>query len=69
MDKPSITLERSMDARDNCFTGGQGMTAETSMMRIFMDIRAFRAYDGPSELHRWSMARKLVYLAQKAAQA
>jgi len=25
-----------------------------------MDMRAFRIYDGPSEVHRWSMARKLV---------
>jgi acyl-CoA dehydrogenase len=27
-------------------------------------MRAFRIYDGPSEVHRWSMARKL--LDQKA---
>jgi acyl-CoA dehydrogenase len=33
-------------------------------MRIFTDMRAFRIYDGPSEVHRWSMARKL--LDQKA---
>jgi acyl-CoA dehydrogenase len=39
--------------------GGQGVTAETPVMRIFMDMRAFRIYDGPSEVHRWSMARKL----------
>jgi acyl-CoA dehydrogenase len=32
-------------------------------MRIFMDMRAFRIYDGPSEVHRWSMARKLVSAA------
>ena len=36
------------------------MTAETPVMRIFMDMRAFRIYDGPSEVHRWSMARKIV---------
>jgi acyl-CoA dehydrogenase len=29
-------------------------------MRIFMDMRAFRVYDGPSEVHRWSMAKKLM---------
>jgi acyl-CoA dehydrogenase len=23
-------------------------------------MRAFRVYDGPSEVHRWSMARKIV---------
>jgi acyl-CoA dehydrogenase len=28
-------------------------------MRIFTDMRAFRIYDGPSEVHRWSMAKKL----------
>ena len=40
--------------------GGQGVTGETIVMRIFKDIRAFRIYDGPSEVHRWSIARKLV---------
>jgi acyl-CoA dehydrogenase len=40
--------------------GGQGVTGETVAMRIFMDMRAFRIYDGPSEVHRWSMARKLL---------
>ena len=46
---------------DRCvqILGGQGVTAETPVMRIFMDMRAFRIYDGPSEVHRWSMARKL----------
>ncbi|NKF23967.1 acyl-CoA dehydrogenase family protein [Solimonas marina] len=40
--------------------GGQGVTAETIVMRIFRDLRAFRIYDGPSEVHRWSIARKLL---------
>ena len=39
--------------------GGMGVTAESAVMRIFTDMRAFRIYDGPSEVHRWSMARKL----------
>jgi acyl-CoA dehydrogenase len=43
--------------------GGKGVTAESPVMRIFMDMRAFRIYDGPSEVHRWSMARKLVQAA------
>jgi acyl-CoA dehydrogenase len=53
---------------DRCvqILGGQGVTAETPVMRIFMDMRAFRIYDGPSEVHRWSMARKIVYKAQQA---
>lgn len=54
---------------DRCvqILGGQGVTRDTPVMRIFMDMRAFRVYDGPSEVHRWSMARKLVHAAQKAA--
>lgn len=47
--------------------GGQGVTGESPVMRIFTDMRAFRVYDGPSEVHRWSMARKLVHMAEKAA--
>ena len=51
---------------DRCvqILGGQGVTGETPIMRIFTDMRAFRIYDGPSEVHRWSMARKLVKVAQ-----
>ena len=40
--------------------GARGVTAESAAMRIFMDMRAFRIYDGPSEVHRWSLARKIV---------
>lgn len=56
---------------DRCvqILGGQGVTAEKEVMRIFTDMRAFRIYDGPSEVHRWSMARKIVYAAQKAREA
>lgn len=47
---------------DRCvqILGGQGVTGEKEVMRIFTDMRAFRIYDGPSEVHRWSMARKIV---------
>ena len=44
--------------------GGQGVTGESPLMRIFTDMRAFQVYDGPSEVHRWSMARKIVQAAQ-----
>jgi acyl-CoA dehydrogenase len=39
--------------------GARGVTAESPVMRIFTDMRAFLIYDGPSEVHRWSMARKI----------
>ena len=47
--------------------GGQGVTRETVVARIFADMRAFRIYDGPSEVHRWSMARKIIDAAGKTA--
>ncbi|MDO9024071.1 acyl-CoA dehydrogenase family protein [Zwartia sp.] len=54
---------------DRCvqILGGQGVTGETVVMRIFLDMRAFRIYDGPSEVHRWSMARKILDAAEKRA--
>jgi alkylation response protein AidB-like acyl-CoA dehydrogenase len=39
--------------------GGQGVTGETIVARIFADVRAFRIYDGPSEVHRWSLAKRI----------
>jgi acyl-CoA dehydrogenase len=45
--------------------GGRGVTSESAAMRIFTDMRAFRIYDGPSEVHRWSMARKIVATAEQ----
>jgi len=40
--------------------GGQGVTDETVVARIFADLRAFRIYDGPSEVHRYSLARRIL---------
>jgi acyl-CoA dehydrogenase len=57
----SEALWRTVD-RSVQILGGQGVTGETIVMRIFMDMRAFRIYDGPSEVHRWSMARKLLHV-------
>jgi len=39
--------------------GASGVSDETIVARIFKDMRAFRVYDGPSEVHRWSMAKRL----------
>ena len=40
--------------------GGLGMTRDTVVERIFRDVRGFRIYDGPSEVHRWSLGRRIV---------
>jgi acyl-CoA dehydrogenase len=26
---------------------------------VFREIRTFRIYDGPSEVHKWSLAKKI----------
>ncbi|MPZ72603.1 MAG: acyl-CoA dehydrogenase [Nitriliruptorales bacterium] len=38
--------------------GGMGTTDELVIGRIFADIRAFRIYDGASEVHRMSIAKR-----------
>jgi alkylation response protein AidB-like acyl-CoA dehydrogenase len=40
--------------------GGQGVTGETIVAKIFADMRGFRIYDGPSEVHRWSLAKHIL---------
>ena len=39
--------------------GGTGITSDTPVARIFNELRAFRIYDGPSEVHLWSLARRI----------
>jgi acyl-CoA dehydrogenase len=39
--------------------GGLGVTDDTPVHQIFRDIRAFRIYDGPSEVHKWSLAKRI----------
>jgi acyl-CoA dehydrogenase len=39
--------------------GGTGVSGDTIVERIFREVRAFRIYDGPTEVHRWSLAGKI----------
>ncbi len=39
--------------------GGAGVSGDTIVEQIFREVRAFRIYDGPSEVHRWSLAKKI----------
>ncbi|MDF0487499.1 acyl-CoA dehydrogenase family protein [Sphingomonas sp. H39-1-10] len=48
--------------------GGTGVSGDTIVEQAFREIRAFRIYDGPSEVHRWSLAKK-IKRDWKAAQA
>jgi acyl-CoA dehydrogenase len=56
-----ICSEAEWRVVDRCvqILGGRGVTGESIVMRIFKDMRAFRIYDGPSEVHRWSIAKKI----------
>jgi acyl-CoA dehydrogenase len=39
--------------------GGTGVTRDTVVEQVFREIRAFRIYDGPTEVHKWSLAKKI----------
>jgi acyl-CoA dehydrogenase len=40
--------------------GGMGISDETPVAMIFRDMRAFRLYDGPTEVHKFAIARQLL---------
>src|SRR5690349_19930914 len=40
--------------------GGLGITDDTIVARLWREVRPFRIYDGPSEVHRWSIARQVL---------
>lgn len=39
--------------------GGTGVTGDTVVEQVFREVRAFRIYDGPTEVHKWSLAKKI----------
>jgi acyl-CoA dehydrogenase len=44
--------------------GGSGVSRDTIVEQVFREIRAFRIYDGPTEVHKWSLAKKIKRDAQ-----
>ncbi len=53
--------EALMRIADRCVQvmGGLGVTDKTIVEQVFREIRAFRIYDGPTEVHKWSLAKKI----------
>ena len=53
--------EALMRVADRCVQtmGGTGITGDTIVEQVFREIRAFRIYDGPTEVHKWSLAKKI----------
>ena len=39
--------------------GATGVTRDTIVEQVFREIRAFRIYDGPTEVHKWALAKKI----------
>src|ERR1700761_4709261 len=48
-------VDRSMQ-----ILGGLGITDDTIVARLWREVRPFRIYDGPSEVHRWSIAQRVL---------
>ena len=49
--------------------GGLGVSKDMPLARLQQELRPFRIYDGPSEVHRWAIARRTVGRARKALEA
>jgi acyl-CoA dehydrogenase len=54
---------------DRCvqIMGGAGVTRDTIVEQVFREVRAFRIYDGPTEVHKWSLAKAIKRSAAKAS--
>ena len=53
--------EALMRIADRCVQvmGGSGVSGDTIVEQVFREVRAFRIYDGPTEVHKWSLAKKI----------
>ncbi|NUS91330.1 MAG: acyl-CoA dehydrogenase family protein [Nocardia sp.] len=49
--------------------GGLGVSDDLPLARLSREVRPFRIYDGPSEVHRWAIAKRTVGAARRAAAA
>jgi acyl-CoA dehydrogenase len=57
-------VDRSMQ-----MCGGLGVSGDLPLARLSREVRPFRIYDGPSEVHRWAIAKRAVGAAKRARQA
>ncbi|WP_280220052.1 acyl-CoA dehydrogenase family protein [Nocardia neocaledoniensis] len=54
-------VDRSMQ-----MCGGLGVAADLPLARLYREVRPFRIYDGPSEVHRWAIAKRVVSASKRA---
>ncbi|MEU7306166.1 acyl-CoA dehydrogenase family protein [Streptomyces sp. NPDC007206] len=43
--------------------GALGISGDAPLSRLYREVRPFRVYDGPSETHRWAIAKRAVRAA------
>ena len=57
----TFVAETLFQIADRCVQamGGTGVTGDTIVEQFFREVRAFRIYDGPTEVHKWSLAKKI----------
>lgn len=46
--------------------GGLGVSGDLPLARLTREVRPFRIYDGPSEVHRWAIAKRTIGAARRA---
>ncbi len=58
----AFVSEELFKVADRCvqILGGIGVTSETVVEMIFRDMRGFRLYDGPTEVHKFAIATQLM---------
>ena len=58
----AFVSEELFKVADRCVQvlGGIGVTDETVVAMIFQDMRGFRLYDGPTEVHKHAIARRIL---------
>jgi acyl-CoA dehydrogenase len=58
----AFVSEELFKVADRCVQvlGGIGVTDETVVEMIFRDLRPFRLYDGPTEVHKYAIARQIL---------
>jgi hypothetical protein len=57
-------IDRSMQ-----MCGGLGVSSDLPLARLWREVRPFRIYDGPSEVHRWAIAKRAAGAAKRAGRA
>lgn len=59
--------EALMRIADRCvqIMGGTGVSGDTIVEQVFREVRAFRIYDGPTEVHKWGLAKKVNRISER----